>query len=182
MTVVVGLDLSLTGSGICRIEGEAIQHARIGSGPASAALADRSQRLRVLAGKIVERCVGADLVGVESPAYSKTMGSMHDRSGLWWMVMGRLTAQGIACYEVTAGTLKVYATGAGRVGKDLVLAEVVRRYIDHVPNLATNDEADALVIAAMGFHHATGGPVVALPRTHTRALAAVKWPNQPQEK
>ena len=180
-----GLDLSLTGTGIARIEASdafpdppLVQTVRIGSEAAGQDVAARSRRLRELAQEIIVHCAGSDWVGVESPAYSSNTGSAHDRSGLWWLVIARLTAQGIPVFEVTSGTLKVFATGVGKGGKDKVLSETVRRYVDVVPNLSTNDEADALTVAAMGWLHYTGEALVPLPQTHTRALKAIHWPTR----
>lgn len=176
---VVGLDLSLSSTGIALVEGSGMVHLnRVQSKPTGNTVEDRSLRLRSLAGTIHDLAdVDPDLVLVESPTYSsKVTGSQHDRSGLWWMVVGRLTGHRIPVVEVAVSTLKTYALGKGSgkgTDKDQVLAAVVRRYLDI--DVDGNDKADALVLAAMGARH-LGHPVDTLPDTHTRALKAVKWP------
>lgn len=179
--IVTGLDLSLTATGVARVEWQApgdftVATRVYGSKPAGDALTDRADRLTDLAGAVTNACRGSQLIVVERPAFSSNTGSATDRAGLWWMIVARLIrgAQ-IPVVDVVNNHLKMYATGKGNAGKDAVLAETVRRYQDHVPNLGGNDEADALVLAAMGTHYVTGHPLVDLPQTHHRALTAVKW-------
>ena len=176
---VVGLDLSLTCTGVARIDrGDALGHEtqvrRVVSKPTKdPTLADRSRRLRRLAGDTTALCAGASLVVVEGPSYASTSGAAHDRAGFWWLVVGRLTGAGLNVVEVPPASLKTYATGKGNAGKDDVLTAVVRRYPD--VTFAGNDEADALVLAAMGARFA-GFPIEdSLPQTHLRALEKVQW-------
>lgn len=178
MPVITGLDLSLTSSGICRIDTATsepvIRTARITSkSDKDPSLAQRSLRLRKLAGTIFEHTKGSDLIVVEGPAYASKMGAAHDRAGLWWMIIGRLTGTGHNVVEVTPNSLKMYATGKGVADKDIVLAAVIKRY----PQIEVtgNDVADAVVLAAMGARFA-GHPVDPdLPQTHLGAMKAPKW-------
>lgn len=200
---VVGLDLSLTSSGIARITMPSIEvdtpppgvtvtvrpdpridvrrsvtKAPPANLPLPQRLAARSLRLRRAAGVICTLCSGADLIVVEAPAYSSTTGHMHDRSGLWWLVVARLTANRLPVVEVETQRLKMYALGKGGgegTGKDAVLAAAVRRY--PTVEVTGNDEADALILAAMGARH-LGFPIEpTLPETHLRAMTKVAWPN-----
>jgi hypothetical protein len=67
-----------------------------------------------------------------------------------------------------------YATGKGMIAKDAVLAAVVRRYVGI--DVTCNDEADALILAAMGARH-LGQPIEdSLPLTHLAAMDNVHWP------
>lgn len=179
--ITVGLDLSLTGTGVARIDLGAdgplrVRHCRHGSNTAGMDLRARSIRLRSLTAATLALCDGADLVAIETPAYSKSTGSATDRAGYWWMVVGRLTAAGVPMVEVAANTLKVYALGTGRGDKDAMVAAVVRRYGDHAPTISTNDECDALVLADMAARY-LGHPLTALPATHTRAMGTPSWPH-----
>lgn len=177
----VGLDLSLTSSGVATalwpVTGlpPEVTVRRVGSiGKQTDTLAMRSGRLRTLAHGIATRCAGASLVIVEGPAYGQTSGHAHDRSGLWWLVIARLTANSIPVVEVTTQQLKMYATGKGNGSKDATLAAVVRRY-PHI-DVTGNDEADALTLLAMGARH-LGRPIEPeMPAAHLRALAKVAWP------
>ena len=185
--IVVGLDLSLTSTGIAIIDtGASATVTRITSKPPATprgpngkplppTLQQRTDRLTGLRDRIFTMLKYADLIVIETPAYSSKTGSTHDRSGLWWLVVEKLDYQGR--YDVaevsTTGRTK-YATGKGNASKDSVLAAVVRRYTD-VP-VEGNDEADALILAAMGARH-LGHPIDdPLPKTHVAALDAVHWP------
>jgi crossover junction endodeoxyribonuclease RuvC len=59
-----------------------------------------------------------------------------------------------------------------------VLTDVVRRYVGAAGTvLRGNDEADALVLAAMGSRH-LGQPLEgSLPAAHLGAMAGAKWPS-----
>lgn len=178
--IVVGLDLSLTSTGAARIytfehEPPAVLCDRvISTGKKTATLDDRWERLRALKLDIADLTKAADLVVVEGPSYGSQTGSQHDRSGLWWLVMDQLHRNGIDVAEVPPSTRMRYATGKGQAGKDVVLSAVVRRYPDVI--VQTNDEADALILAAMGARH-LGTPIDDLPKTHIAAMDAVRWPN-----
>ena len=140
--------------------------------------ANVAARLRELAHALFVWSDDADLVVVEGPSLGSTTPYTWDRAGLWWLVVARLTANGIPVAEVSPSTLKTYALGKGSgkgTGKDAVLANAVRRYEDHAPELANNNEADALLVADMGARR-LGRPLTELGHTHTRALAAVRWP------
>ena len=191
MPRIVGLDLSLTGTGVARIDTRddwplQVEVTKVGSkaparrkGDPPPSLGARSKRLRGLAGAIVNKCHGADLVVVEGPAYSKSDAGTWDRAGLWWLVIGRLTGAGLNVVEADPTTIKTYALGKGAgagTDKDAVLAAVIRRYLP-VVEVPGNNEGDALVLAAMGARF-IGRPIEPggiIPATHARALDRVRW-------
>ena len=190
MTRIVGLDLSLTGTGVARVDtaSPVITLEKIGSKPRARkkgdpgpSLPERSARLRSLAGQIVQKCVGADLVVVEGPSYASEGAGTWDRAGLWWLVVGRLTGAGLNVVEVPPSNVKLYAVGKGAgagTDKDAVLAAVIRRYFG-VVEVPGNNEADALVLAAMGARF-VGSPIEPggiIPAANTNALTKVRWTN-----
>lgn len=176
---IVGLDLSLTSTGIACVDGGTVRLKRVTSKPSGATLTDRSRRLRGLVATIWPYLRDADLIMVEGPAYGSKTGSMHDRSGLWWLVTGRATGSSLQVVEVPPSCVKTYATGAGNADKDRVLAAVIRRY-PHV-EVDGNDCADALVLAALGARW-LGKPLESdLPQHHLRALDKIAWPHQVKE-
>lgn len=176
---VVGLDLSLTGTGVAsNVRGVDLVES---TGHKGDSLVQRHKRLQNLTVDILGAFVDLDdvtcdqpsLVVIEQPAFSRTQGSQHDRSGLWWLVVSTLHDLDIPVAEIVPGQLKKYATGKGGAGKDVVLAEVVRRFPEYTGN--NNNTADAYVLMAMGLDH-LGHPLVDLPKTHRDALDAVRWP------
>src|ERR1035441_4124210 len=170
---ITGLDLSLTSTGFARICGGDTALARLRT-----LKRDGHSRLEFLLAEIACRVRDADLVVVEGPSYGSQAGQKghHERAGLWWLVTHMLWRQGLPYAVVPPAVVKKYATGAGgglKAGKDQVLAAVIRRYPD-VP-VDGNDQADALVLAAMGADH-LGCPLATVPKEHRAALASVIWP------
>lgn len=180
---VVGLDLSLTSTGVAIIDsdGDVYTH-RCKSKPAKG-VAATATRIDNLAHEILGWATDGytlpsfiKLAVIESPSFGSSGGAAHERAGLWWQVATVLTQLGIPIGTVSPAGLKVYATGKGRgVEKDEVLASVVKRYPQ--ANIIGNDVADATVLAAMGKRW-LGNPIEeALPATHTRAMDGAAWPS-----
>ena len=180
MTAVVGLDLSLTATGIATPDGVRTITSK---GTAGASLVSRAIRLHRVCAEVyaeVARVVneqprGVDtLIVIEAPAFSRTTGHQHDRSGLWWLVVSEIGSwDRVDLVEVQPTARAKYATGKGNAGKDEVLAAVVRRYPD--VEVTNNNEADALVLRAMGCDW-LGQPLAVVPQTHRAALDKVAWP------
>jgi len=183
--VVVGLDLSLTAAAVVRISWPERHDGRGplarfeletvgGAGHKDDSLTTRAARLRTTASSILRLTGEPELVVVEGPSYASTGGSSHDRSGLWWLVVGNLYARGIDVVEVAPNTLKKYATGKGNASKDAVLVAMVRRF----PNLDfdSNDLADALALASMGARHLARPVGVEPSKLALTAMAAPTWP------
>lgn len=168
---IAGLDLSLTSTGVAEIHGIEVTLATITPGKRKG-----HDRLQYLFDEICSRIFDASLVVIEGPSYGSDYGKAHERAGLWWLVAHVLWGNQIPYVVITPTQVKKYATGYGggpKSGKDKVLAAVVRRYAD-VP-VDGNDQADALVLAAMAADH-YGDPLAPVPAAHRAALTAVEWP------
>lgn len=177
---IAGLDLSLTSTGVALVErGHPPQSVALGSeGKATATLPQRHRRLTLLADKIIDATTlqgPPDLVVIEAPAYSRGTGHMHDRSGLWWLVVSRILTLGYPLIEVGPNLRAKYATGKGNAGKAAVMIAVTRRYPDC--DFTTDDEADALVLAAIGSR-LLGHPLEdSLPKPNLEALKTLEAPH-----
>lgn len=178
--IIVGLDLSLTSTGIATIEtGDGRERRTVervtSKGRKDATLSDRQGRLHNLRLDICLKAAKADLIVIEGPSFGQArQGGQHDRAGLWWMTVNRFHVLGFPIAEVSPASRAKYGTGKGNGAKDAVLAAVVRRYPD--VEVSGNDEADALILAAMGARH-LGYPIEdSLPQTHLAAMDAVAWP------
>ena len=178
---VVGIDLSLTGTGLAFINNDITVRTISSKGRATATITERYERVSAHANRIVANILdglpnGPRLAVLEQPAQSKgALPGQLDSHGLWWLVMYWLRNE-MPVAHVSPSTRPVYATGKGNAGKDAVLAAVVRRY-PNVP-VANNNEADALILAAMGARWA-GTPIDnPLPQTHLRAMTAPQWPDK----
>lgn len=167
---IYGLDLSLTGTGIS--DGTTTWLVR-SKGEKDASLADRSNRLSDLAERIVRELVDAKLVLIEGPAMGSKTGHMHDRSGLWWLVVSVLHQLDVRVVEVPPTCLKRYATGKGNASKGEVIEAVTRRFPDVVTG-GDDNRCDALVLAAMGYDR-LGKSLASMPAAHRASLESVRW-------
>lgn len=170
---VVGLDLSLTSTGMAAFWGPGdIRTRRIRStGSAGATWDERGARLRKIVRDIINYVPNDALVMVEAPSYASSGAGTHDRSGLWWMVYQHLATINCTIVPVAPAQRMMYATGKGGgkdAGKDNVLAAAIKRYPDI--EITGNDVADAVLLMAMG-KRLIGEPIEeSLPATHLRAL------------
>lgn len=162
---VVGLDLSLTCTGLAGRDWTATLKP-----PAKLRGVERLVWIR---GALIDRhVIDADLVVLEGPSYGSVGRGQHERGGLWWIVAVMLAEEGCRYAVASPAARAKYATGKGNAGKADVVREVTKRF----PWFAGGeDEADALVLAAMGADH-LGTPLAPMPATHRAALAAVDWP------
>ena len=177
--IAVGIDPSLTCTGVSLVDtatGATTVHSLATTGRKTATLRERHTRIvriaRWVEGTVTVPDVG--VVAIERLSFGQSAGAHHDRSGLWWMIVDALAGHQVI--EVSPKSLKKYATGTGNAGKDAVLLAVSRRY----PGVAitNNDEADALVLAAMAAR-AMGHPLEAsLPQAHM--LAYDTWIKGPR--
>lgn len=174
---VVGLDLSMTATGVALVDRMLGARTLLEKSKGTRAddIPTRRARLRDLADRILAHTAGADLVAIEQPAYSQAAGAgSHDRSGLWWLVVDGLVDAGLPVVQVSPSSRPTYATGKGNAGKDAVIIAVTRRYWG--VDVTDNNEADALVLAAMGAR-LMGRPIEdSLPQSHLRAMDKLALP------
>lgn len=175
----VGIDLSLTGTGLCSIEKtttsvfcetKLVQT----TGHKGDSLTKRRSRLHRIKTEIRHFVLRLhpDLVVIEGPSIGSRYGSAHDRSGLWWLVVDDL--KGAFPIAVVPPTSRAkYATGKGNAKKPAVMAGVAEHF--DFTEVTDNNVADATVLAAMGMRHLFF-PVDDLPEKHTMALAGCEWP------
>lgn len=175
MPTVVGIDPSLTCTGLVVLTDDRRPfHTSFKSAvKKDDTLYMRKQRLRRLAAEIVNFTMGMqpDLVVIEGPSMASKFGHPHDRSGLWWLLVSELQ---VPVMEVAPTVRMKYGTGKGNAAKDDVLTAVVRRY--PAIEVQGNDQADALILAAIG-RRMMGYPIEdSLPTTHLDALKKLVLP------
>lgn len=174
--IVAGIDPSLTSTGVAVVRSpERVETAIVTSKPPAAGtetVRSRFQRMERLATSILDLVDGADVVGIEAPAYGmRNAGKVHDRSGLWWWIVGQLEARGVPVVEVSPPSRMMYATGKGNAGKDLVLVTAAATYKQAA--ITGNDIADAVVIAAM-ISRLAGQPIELRQPTQAKLRALKK--------
>lgn len=180
--IVVGIDPSLTGTGLAKHNpvdphGEHWQVARIKTTapkvPSHLASVDRFDSI---GREILAFCVGfPDVAVLEAPAYSSITGHPHERAGLWWTIYRLFAQRWRVPTLVIEPNLRIkYATGNARSGKDEVMLAAAKRY--PAAGISNNDEADAVVLTAMGAR-IYGEPIeTSLPKTHLDALKTLMMP------
>lgn len=169
---VAGLDISLTGTGIATIGGTT----RVPTaGHRADNLAARDARLRHITDTVLTEVGAVDLVCVEGPvSYQQPGGSTWDRAGLWWRIVSALIGRDMPVAVIPPTCRAKYATGNGGARKTAVLEAAQQRYGAILP---TDDEADALILRAMGLDH-LGQALVSVPDGHRAGLAGCQWPEQ----
>jgi Holliday junction resolvasome RuvABC endonuclease subunit len=162
--VIVGLDLSLTATGVANgrttwtIDPGALR------GPA---------RLDLIARKVRDAAQDARLVAIEGYAFGRPHG-MAALGELGGVIRWMLWNLGIPYAEVPPASLKRYATGKGNAPKQDVLAAAIRRGGDLFDG-SDDNRADAWWLRAMAMDN-YGSPVVTVPAEHRKALAMLRWP------
>lgn len=176
---VIGLDLSLTGTGVCRfpLNGTPVLNTIGSKGTAKDSCGTRAYRLQVLRDLILAATgpafdIAPDLVVVEGPSIGSNNPHTWDRAGLWWHVVGALYERKVPTAIVPPSTLKKWATGKGNADKSTVAAGVTRLFPD--AECSNDNEFDSLCLAAMGAQHL--GYDVPRRAHHESALGGAEWP------
>lgn len=173
---VIGLDLSLTATGLAVWDGMADPQIRLHTITPPAKVGRGQRRIYYLRVAIQHACTPKpDLVVIEDlPMVHGTGATPLRLAELHGVVKHQLWSTGITYTTMTATQLKKYILGKGSgpgTGKDAVLLETARKY-GAVTNIGDNNQADALVLVAAACDH-YGVPI----GTHRRATASVTWPN-----
>lgn len=201
---VGGLDISLRSTGVAIIDDTSvgtITTTRVLSEPVKRAdglsptLEQRRDRLAIGRARIVQLLGGVptgvrgiarmpELVIVEGPSYGSPQGA-HEMGGNWWLLVDQLLGLGVPVVEVSPPQVKQYGTGSGatsgknKVTKEMVIAAVQANYGDAGAAIRQNDEADALLLAAIGARY-LGRPIEGhpLPAANLAALKKIRWPER----
>jgi Holliday junction resolvasome RuvABC endonuclease subunit len=160
---VVGLDLSITATGVCGHDTVATTW--------KLAASKGDTRLSTIADLTVRACnFCVDLAVIEDlPTHAHGAGITGMVHGAVRVALQRLE---VPYALVTPATLKKYATGKGNAGKpDMAVALYKRTGLE----LADDNQVDAFWLRAMGLDH-LGAPLVELPASQRDAMAKVAWP------
>lgn len=170
---VTGLDLSLTGSGVCFADGSTA----LLRPPKTAAVG--MARLAWIVETIWEDAIGlpgsmseVDLVVIEGYAMGSARQSMSYAIGeLGGVVRFHLWERSVPYVDIPPAALKKFATNKGNAGKDEVLSAAVRAGFEG----STNDEADAFWLRQMGLYR-FGDPTVSLTAYRADVIDKLVWP------
>lgn len=185
MSVVVGLDLSLTGSAIAAISletGDLATAVHRSPAPADDSLGAHVQRHRELVDGIVTQTLACnpELVVVEGLQFSvkEKDSSLTRRGFLWWAVAEGLVRGGLPVIEVAPSQIKQFATGKGNASKSEVVAAYATAWPDAARGSNIQDRADAAFAAALGVAWLRRDAVLPFKLTVPRrkALAKIRAP------
>lgn len=177
--VVIGLDTSLTATGIassngwCQTVGYQKPRAK-DPGITQLPHPQRMEALRTVRAGIIQHIGRPDLVVLETPAFSRAGGGGHERGWLWWSLYDHLTTAEIPVGLMDPRQRMLYATGKGAATKSAVVDAVARRW----PQYETGGDdnlADAVVLMAAGRDW-LGHPLTTLPKPHRKAIDNALWP------
>lgn len=181
---VVGVDLSLTGTGLVSIgigedANDWYQELVRTKGTKSDTLYQRQDRLNSILKQVHEFVLYGphgypSIVVIESPSFGSQHGAAHDRSGLWWLVVSDLRLHGVPVATVTPNGRAKYGTGKGNAPKDEVLVAAVKAFpwLD----IVDNNVGDAAILAAMGARW-IGEPVDEVGKPQLDAMDGAAWPS-----
>lgn len=184
MTTVIGVDPSLTGTGLVTWR-DGRWYARTVSTPAGMPTPERHHQIVVAALRMADRDADGRLhpertlyvlEALIKPAGNATRGNAYlELAELRGVLNYGLHVKGYSRVDINPGTLKVYATGAGKASKQAMLT-AARGRLEHVlPPLGDHNQADAAWLAVMALHR-YGLEVWSPPAKNRRALTVPEWP------
>lgn len=175
MTCVVGVDPSLTATGVATGDG-ATTVATAAAGKQLSARAARIARIVQLLEVAIELAqplpAGPVLVVVEGPSFGQLrQAGEHQRAGLWWAIAASLLAAGHQVVEVPPATLKKAATGKGNATKaDMRVAWLQRAGED----LRDDNQVDAQWLRQVGLHLVSDAAAIPLPAPQRAAIESLR--------
>jgi crossover junction endodeoxyribonuclease RuvC len=174
-TRVVGVDLSLTGTGLARVNmmGEFEARTVKSVGRRADVLADRHHRLITIVEQVSAFAEYADLVVIEGPSVMSKGGSNWDRAGLWWLTVKELYYNCVDVAIAPPTVVKKWATGKGNADKTAVAVAMSKLW--PTATCDNDNEWDALAMATMGGQR-LGMTVMPSRAHHAAALVSVAWP------
>jgi Holliday junction resolvasome RuvABC endonuclease subunit len=172
---VIGLDLSLTASGVALEHDETVTLTSKQKGV---------DRLRELRAAILCLCGDpmylshphhdpADLVVIEGYSFSSRNSHAHGLGELGGVIRLALADARIPYVDVPPASLKKYATGKGNASKGDVLVAAVKRL---AYDGSSDNEADALWLREIGVAHIHPSAAADMPLLHRTALDALTFP------
>jgi len=160
---IVGLDLSLTGTGIATEDGE-----QLAAFPKLRGL----ERIVSIRDAVLKETSNADLVVIEDYAFSRAASHAHELGELGGVVKVALREEGIAVVLVGPSALKKWATGKGNATKpDMRMARLKRTGVDE----RDDNKNDAWWLRQLALY-AYGDESLHLPALQAAVAGALTWP------
>lgn len=193
MPRVLGVDSSLTATGLCRVD--VLNHSVPAPDDPYTGVIDvytgvidvctvsapkpnpkdktkraMARRVSALLDQVEGALEGVDLVAMEELAYGAKGDSAWVLPWIWGEIIRLCERHDKKLVIVNVSCVKKYATGKGNADKDTVLLATTRRY--PAVTLTNNNEADALVIAAIGCRY-LGMPIDTVAQTNLEFMGKI---------
>lgn len=187
MTAIVGIDPSLTCTGVARLlrgtgrpghdpaEWMPETWSRPSVGRRRDTLHDRKDRVVGIVADVLAFCTPCELAVIEAPAYGAAGGSAWDRAYVWWRIVDRLLDHEAPVVTVSPPSRALWATGNGRADKAAVSTAMGRMW--PTAEIRNSDEGDALALASIGLHVLGEPAPFDLTAYRIRALTKVEVPD-----
>lgn len=173
---ILGIDQSLTMTGLARLDGGLLGTDRIGTIPTTGGLLDTRQRVRYIVGRTLKFAPAECLIVIEAPYVpqgAKAAGSVTERAWLFGMLVDQLASRG-PIVQVRTKTRAMYATGNGNAKKPEVLAAMRAKFPDHF--IRDDNEADALALLCMGARYLRTPIDGVASKKQEQAMTSTVWP------
>jgi crossover junction endodeoxyribonuclease RuvC len=141
---IIGIDLSLTGTGLCLLRDGDRELRTINT----TAKTRTEDRLITIRRTIAQECGSIDAAIIEGLSYGSVGGAQAERSALHWIVRVDLYQLGVPYVIVTPMSLKKFVCGTAKAEKSMMIREVFRRWNVEAAN---DNEADAAALAHLGL-------------------------------
>lgn len=185
LTSVVGVDPSLSGTGLASITSEGVVDTKLVKRQSVSPLDldATDDRLRSITGQVAHFTPAGSLVLIERlyvPQGRGADGSLIARAGLWHFIVTNLRNRGCVVLAVAPGTRAKLATGAGNAKKAAVTAAMKSRF----PGVRIPDDnvADALAMAGAAAHWAGWPADGPLTEGQIQAMGSVAWPTREEKR
>jgi Holliday junction resolvasome RuvABC endonuclease subunit len=175
--IAVGIDPSLTCTGVALIGGDEVITRRVFSPNLGASLEARRLRIRrAIEGILAPIPPRVAVSVIEVPHSRQQFGAQNERVALYWFLVDQLLARG-PVVEVAPAQRAKLATGNGRATKDDVVAAIRTAFPgERVPD---DNVADALSLAWAGARWA-GVQAPEYAPEQAAVHARLTWPNHTQ--
>lgn len=177
MTIVCGLDPSLTSTGlaILRTDHTPRLHTIASTGRKSDSWSQRQARLHTLRNDVMALIPrDTTLAVIEGPSLASTGTGQHDRAWYWGKLFDAFTHLRIPVAVCPPTTRAKWATDRGNAGKADVAVAVARMWPG--VEIRGDDQADALAFASIAAQHLHLPVPYRVLERHKLAVAKIEWP------
>jgi len=168
---VLGVDPSLTSTGVCMSDDETMVFQPKTKGP------ERLIQIRNFVNALV-RAHSIDLIAIEGYSFSSRNSHAHALGELGGVLRVDFYEHGIPYVEIPPTSRAKFATGKGNASKTEVVSSISARTGIVWSGSGSDDMCDAWILRQMVLAH-LGESSYSWPESHLAALEKIEWRNEP---